>query len=145
MKDFEGIDRMQPVSPFLHDYAPENGVGPECLQFSTAMGDISVTGEKISGGELMRKPETALVLQVQDIDGTGRKRVASTTTTPSVQPKSNKKKKTTTKKKQKSKKKKQLTVTSKASTKPTEPNYEGTADEEERSKHDNDGSNDESE
>ena len=68
----------------------------------------------------------------------------STTITPNVQPKSNEKKKTTTKKKQKSKNKKQLTVSSKESTKPTRLNYEGTADKEERSKNDNEGSNNKS-
>ena len=44
MEGFEGIDRMQQVARLLHDYAIENGVGPECLQFSTEMGNISVMG-----------------------------------------------------------------------------------------------------
>ena len=142
MDGFVQIDRMQLVALFLYDYAIEDGVGPECLQFSTEMGDISVSGKEISGRELMKKSDTVLVVQVQDRNGIRRKRIASTATTPSVQPKSNNKKQTTTKKKKKGKKKKQLTATSKESTTPTKPNYEGTADKEERSKHNNDDSND---
>ena len=72
-RDYEGIDRMQPVAPFLHEFSTEHGVGPKCLRFLPEMGDISVPGGKISGGEIMNKSETVLIVQAQDRDGTRRK------------------------------------------------------------------------
>ena len=70
---YEGIDRVQPVAPFLCDFETDHNVGPTCLRFSTEMGDISVPGDSTSGGELLRKSETVLIVQVQDRDRTRRK------------------------------------------------------------------------
>ena len=118
---------MQPVAPFLHDYETANGVGPECLQFSTTRGDISVLGQT-SGRELMRRTDKILLVHVGDRDGTRGKQGASTPDTPMVQPKSTKKTKTNTKKKQKNKTKQEPTETNKESGKPSNPNKEGTVD-----------------
>jgi hypothetical protein len=88
VRDYKGIDRMQPVAPFLHEFAIDHSVGPKCLRFSTEMGDISVP-DQTRGRELMRKSETVLVVEVQDRDGTKRKWGMGNPATPTVQLKSN--------------------------------------------------------
>lgn len=57
----KGIDRMQPVAKFLHDYVTLNGISSKCFQFLTTKGAISIPGQT-RGGELIRKTETVILV-----------------------------------------------------------------------------------